>query len=658
MSNGTNKNDAQIVDNLRNLVSPEVERTFHGLGFFSLISERKQAPPDKKIGREDDDESRFKPISAVLIWRLLKCLKPYRRLYAIGTITGIFGLFCQLMMPRVQKWIIDDAIPTGAVNPVLRFAAMWAGLWVLALFADVVQIWATNRCGEQVILDLRLAVFNQLQRLGMSFYDRTKLGRIITRGTSDLDSLRATVIGGINTVALNVMLMAGAGLMILLADWRLFLSVAWLAPLIACTNQIYRRKIGGAWQQVRAAYSRVASNLAENITGVRVVSAFNRQDENLDRFNALQEINTANNVRANHITGMYMPLLDFLGFVGQVIILAYGGARVVAGDFTVGKVIEIFFLWDYFISPMRTMGDFYNTLMQAMASAERVFALLDMKPDIEDAPDAKPLPRVKGNIVFDHVTFGYDPARPVLWDINLEIPAGKTYALVGATGSGKSSTVSLLARFYEFQQGRILVDGIDIRSATRDSLHKQMGLVLQVNYLFSGTILENIRYPRPSASDEEVYGAAKSLGIHETFQNLPQGYNTEVGERGASVSMGLRQLICFTRVLLANSSLFLLDEATSSIDTVTETKVQHALEKLVQGRTTIIVAHRLSTIVKADCIVVLQHGRIIERGSHAELLEKKGHYAALYEQFTSHQQDAGSGLNPAVQVPIPQPSSH
>ena len=646
------KNDARMVENLRNLVSPEVERTFHGRGFFGLLAERKPTEVVPRVQRDDDDESKFKPISMKLVWRLIHSLRPYRALYAAGTIAGILMLSCQLVMPRIQKWIIDIAIPTHDYHPVLKYAGLWFGLAIGAMLCDAFQIWATSRCGERVILDIRMDVFNQLQRLGMSFYDRTKLGRIITRGTSDLESLRGTVVGGINTVVLNFMLMFGSGLMMLLADWRLFLSVAWLAPVMAVTNSIYRRKIGAAHQQVRAGYSRVASNLAENITGVRVVSAFNRQDENLDRFNALQEDNTANNVRASHINGLYMPLLDYLGFLGQIIVLAYGGALVVNGTFTVGKVIEIFSLWNMFIMPTRTMGDFYNTLMQAMASAERVYALLDMKPDIEDAPDAKPLPRIQGHIAFEHVTFGYDPQRPVLFDMCLDIPAGKTYALVGATGSGKSSTVSLLARFYEYQQGSIRVDGIDIRSATRYSLHKQMGLVLQVNYLFSGTILENIRYPRPTASDEEVYNAAKALGIHETFLGLPLGYLTDVGERGANVSMGLRQLICFTRVLLANSSIFLLDEATSSIDTVTETKVQKALETLVKGRTTIIVAHRLSTIVKADCIVVLAQGRIIEKGSHAELLEKKGHYASLYDKFISDQQDVkpadGSGTQPAV----------
>jgi ATP-binding cassette subfamily B protein len=599
-------------------------------------------------GPLDDEENRFRPISADLTLRLLRRLKPHWKLYAFGSFCGIACLGLELTTPRITQQIVDTAIPSGQSKAILVLAAIWLTLRVIAQVFDAAQIWATSRCGERVILDLRIAVFDHLQKLTMSFYDKTKLGRIITRGTSDLDSLRATVVSGINTVALNVIMMVGAAAMLLIADWRLFLSVCWLAPVMICTNQIYRKKIAVSWQRVRAGWSRVASNLAENITGVRVVSAFNRQEQNLERFNELQVDNTENNLKAANVNGLYQPLLDYIGFIGQVIILAYGGALVLrdaslpaeATRMTVGKLIAIFSYWGYYMQPTKTMGDFYNTLMQAMASAERVFALLDLKPDLEDKPDAKPLPKLKGDILFDHVTFGYDPARPVLHDMTLHIPAGKTFALVGATGSGKSSTVSLLARFYEFQKGRITVDGHDIRSATLHSLHKQMGLVLQVNYLFSGSIMANIRYPRPEATDEEIFAAAKALGIHETFLSLPQGYETDVGERGAGVSMGLRQLICFTRVLVANVSIFLLDEATSSIDTVTEMKVQSALEKLVAGRTTVIVAHRLSTIVKADCIVVLQHGKIIEQGRHDELLANKGHYAALYEQFISDQNEA------------------
>lgn len=615
--------------------APEAERPHDKEAARSIL-----ARPDE----QHDDEVRFKPISAALVIRLAKWLRPYKWLYTLGAAAGVASLVLDLFVPRLQQVIIDQALPSGDRGQVLHWAWIWVCVMLGVILTDAVQIYATNRCGEMVLMDLRRAVFLQLQRLPMSFYDKTKLGRVITRGTSDMDSLRGPVINGINTIALNVLLMLGAGVMILLTDWRLFLAVCWLAPLLAFCNLHYRRKIAAAWQIARAGYSKVASNLAENITGVRVVSAFNRQDENLDYFNELQEENTTNNIRTAHVNGMYQPFLEFIRFCGQVIILAYGGALAMSGTMRAGQVIAVFFYWDRFMSPTINMGNFYNTLMQAMASCERVFELLDRTSEVADWPDARPLPKLKGHILLDHVTFGYDPARPVLHDLCLEVLPGQTYALVGATGSGKSSTVSLLARFYQFQNGRILLDGQDIREATAESLHKQMGLVLQNNYLFSGTVLENMCYARPETGDDEVRAAAQALGVHDVFDALPSGYHTLVGERGASVSLGMRQLICFTRVLIANPAIFLLDEATSSVDTVTEMRVQLALEKLVKGRTTVIVAHRLSTIVKADCIVVLEQGRIIERGKHAELLAAKGHYAMMYDKFVSHEAPAVSAV--------------
>ena len=582
-----------------------------------------------------DDDNEYSPINGRMILRLLSWLKPYRWLYVLGAASGVVSIVLELITPEFMRRIADEALPGRDPGEIIRLSLYWGGAMLLSLGFDAVQVGATRACGERVINDVRQAIFAQLQRLSMSFYDRTKLGRIITRGTSDMDALREPVVSGVNTVAFSALMMIGAAAMIFETDWRLFLAIAWLAPVMTFCNHVYRKKIGAQYQIARAGYSSVAANLAENVVGARVVSAFNRQDENLEKFNELQVQNTRNNVQVANISGIYQPFLEFIKFIGQIIILAYGGALVMSGRLTAGQVIKVFFYWDFYMRPTINMGNFYNVLMAAMASCERIFGLLDMIPDLIDRPGAKPLPRITGHVVFEHVTFGYSADRPVLHDLSLNIPAGKTYALVGATGSGKSSTVSLLARFYEFQQGRILVDGTDIRDATVESLHKQMGLVLQSNYLFTGTILDNIRYSRPDSSDDDVYAAAKSLGLHETFLSLADGYGTTVGERGSSVSLGLRQLICFTRVLVANPSIFMLDEATSSIDTVTEMKVQAALEKLVQGRTTIIVAHRLSTIVKADCIVVLDHGKIIEQGTHSELVAAKGHYANLYERFVA-----------------------
>jgi ABC-type multidrug transport system fused ATPase/permease subunit len=611
-------------------------------GLLELAVRKPRKMSRRFAEQRPDEEDRFKPLSWKMVRRLAGWLKPYWKLYAFGAACGLVATALELVPPWVTRHIIDQAIPSAEWAQIAHWALVWAGAVGLGMGLNIVQMGTTARCGERVILDLRLAFFHHLQRLSMSFYDQTKLGRIITRGTSDMNALRGPVISGVNTLAFNILLMVGAGLMIGLTNWRLFLAVAWLAPLMAFSNQQYRKRVGLQWQLVRQGFSRVASNLAENITGVRVVAAFNRQDENLGRFNELQDENTLNNIRVESMRGLYQPFLDFIGFTGRAIILAYGGVGVMRGELTTGEVIATYFYWDLFMRPTLSMGQFYNTLMQAMASGERLFSLMDLKPDVEDRPNAEPLAKVAGHIAFDHVNFAYVPGRPVLHDVCLEIPPGKTFALVGATGCGKSTTLSLLARFYELHEGRILVDGRDIRDVTLRSLHKQMGIVLQGSYLFSGTVLDNIRYPRPETSEEEVIAAAKALGVHERFLSMAEGYRTKVGERGAQISQGLRQLVCFTRVLVADPRIFLLDEATSSIDTVTELEIQAALETLVKNRTTLIVAHRLSTVVRADCIVVMAKGRIIEKGTHAELLAAKGQYAKLYDRFVSGRGDLDS----------------
>ena len=513
-------------------------------------------------------------------------------------------------------------------------------LWTLTFIGSVILqrftiLWMT-RAGENVQFTYRRKLFDRLQLLSMSYYDRTKLGRIISRCTSDIDSLREVNVWGIWQVVSNSMIMLAAAAMMLYTDRRLFLAVGWLGIVLYLCNRAYLKKSVGMYQIAREGWTRVSTNLAENITGVRVVTAFNRQDTNLAVFDELQEINTGNNVAVARVNGVYQPLLEVIKFMGRVLILLYGGYLTATGRMGargVGAVVAVFLYWDWFMNPIITFGAFYNQLLTAMAGAERVFNLLDTSPDVTDMPDAKPLARIQGQVRFENVSFGYNPQRPVLHEVSFEAHPGQMIALVGATGSGKTTIVSLIARFYHPTAGRILVDGQDIRCVTGDSLHRQMGLVLQTNYLFTGSVMENIRYARPEATDAEVLAAAKAIGAHDAIITLKDGYDTDVGERGANMSLGQRQLICFTRAFLADPRIFMLDEATSSVDTATELQVQHCLEKLLAGRTTFVVAHRLSTIQRADCILVIEAGRIIERGNHAQLLALGGKYAHLYHQF-------------------------
>lgn len=600
---------------------------------------------------DSDDEARYKPIEAALIRRLLEQLKPYKKLYLFAIGVGLVHVLLDLCTPTFVKWIInlctDFAGPKNvyktapeAYRGLIFFIALWGVAFVFSVILQRLCILNMTRAGESVQFDIRRKLFGHLQMLSMSFYDKTKLGRIISRMTSDIGSLREVNVWGIWQIVANGMIMVIAASFLLYTDWRLFLSVAWLGIPLFIINRKYLRELGRRHQIVREWWTRVSTNLAENITGMRVVTAFDRQQPNLQYFNRLQQQNTENNVNVARLNGVYQPILDCIRNIGRVIVLMYGGYLIATGQLSgsqgVGSVVAAFWYWDWFMMPIIALGTFINQLMMAMAGAERVFNLLDTKPEVFDLPDARSLPRIEGHVTFENVTFGYNPDRPVLHDISFEAHPGQVFALVGHTGSGKSSIVSLIARFYQPQKGRVLVDNQDIREVTGESLHRQMGLVLQSNYLFTGTVMDNIRYARPDATMEQVHAAAQAIGSHDAILALSKGYHTEVGERGANMSMGQRQLICFTRAFLADPRIFMLDEATSAVDTATEQFVQQSLEKLLEGRTTFIVAHRLSTIMRADCILVIDQGKIIERGTHRELLEKGGRYAHLYEQFVMH----------------------
>jgi len=619
------------------------------LNLLPIFGRRKAAPAQARELRGEEEESRYKPIEWPLVRRLLGMLAPWWRYYALGLLLGVVMIVLEMQSPRFMQRIINYVTEYGqgalspaptrgqAVAHVAGIIGVWGAAMGTALILQRFVILLMTNAGERVQFSLRARLFAKLQELSMSYYDRTKLGRIISRCTSDVGALREVSVWGLWHVAANLLMMMVAAFMLWRTEPRLFLAVAWLGPVIYAMNSWFRRRLAYRWQVVREWFTRVSTNLAENITGVRVVTAFNRQELNLATFNAMQVRNTRNNVWAARLNGIYHPLLQFVGFIGKVIILTYGSYLIVSGridrDKGVGAVIAAYLYWDWFMNPILNIGNFANQLMMAMAGGERVFALLDTEPEVKDLPDAGVLPPIRGHVVFENVTFGYKPERPVLHDISFEAHPGQMVALVGATGSGKTSIISLIARFYLPQKGRILIDGYDIRHVTGESLHRQMGLVLQSNYLFSGTVMDNIRYARPEASDEQVIAAAKAIGSHEAIMNLRDGYQTQVGERGAGMSLGQRQLICFTRAFLADPRILLLDEATSSIDTETELLVQRSLSNLLENRTTFIVAHRLSTILKADCILVLDRGRIVERGTHRQLLASGGRYAMLYEQF-------------------------
>ncbi|WP_413200147.1 ABC transporter ATP-binding protein [Nostoc piscinale] len=562
--------------------------------------------------------------------RFLQYLRPYRKEIPLALTLVLIGASTQAIAPFLLGWSVDHLIAQGNLSGLLLLLGLLALLYVLGISATRGQIVRVGWIMQRLLAQLRQDIFLKIQSLPLSFFDRSEAGDLMSRLLNDVNTVNQAFGQTVAQMLGNVFSLVGIVIAMLAINLQLGLLSNLVVPLMIFTTSLFARWARTKFRVTRQTIGDLSAKLEEDISSVREAQAFNRVHINIQEFALLNAANRDANVEAVAITAAFLPSIDFLNTLATAGVLAFGGYLAVTGAATVGVVTSFLLYVQQFFRPIQILSQFYTQAQSAFAGLERIFLLLDEPAQLKDAPDAQEMPAIQGEVRFENVTFGYNSEQLVLKGVNLHASPGQMIALVGSTGSGKTTIINLILRFYDVSGGAVKIDDIDVRRVTQASLRRQIGIVLQDNILFSGTVAENIAFGAPYASQAEIESAAQLANVHEFITSLPQGYATKLGERGAPLSQGQRQLISIARAVLINPRILILDEATSSIDTRTEALVQSAIARLLQGRTSFVIAHRLSTVTQADQVLVIQQGQIVEQGTHTQLIEQQGVYANLY----------------------------